>query len=561
MTARIRPYFNCSAVLLCATSVFAQTTLREWQGAANGDALGAGIANVGDFDGDGIDDFALGIPGDDTLGPNRGAVSVVSGADGHEIQRYFGGLTETGFGSSVMRLGDVDLDGTVDLVVGSLPMGPNELNVPTRFSVLSGTNGSLLWSHSLATLGNGRGVAVVVLGDVNVDGRLDIGIGNPNEGATGASGRVRVFSGIDGVQLHNVVGAGDYVGNVYGLAPAGDLDGDGRADWWMSYGSLFQASHAQARSGFDGHVLFDLTLPLEYYEYTGVRFVGGNDLDGDGVPDLVVGSHGSPGKGGYGPGHVYAYSGATHAILWSRVGADQYERIGLYVYDVGDIDGDGVRDVATSVGFNYPGQINSARFFSGATGADIGVTVPFAPGSALLNLCAAGDVDGDGHGDWIGARFTTGFFGQLTFGSGVVQVQTFAREALRADRFALNHATGGVQLLSLDFGAPFAGRNYLVLGSLTGTTPGIATSAGLIPLTVDPYFWSTRRAVGSGHLTGASGVLDAHGRATASFNLAPDSQRFPVGTILRHAAVVLDASGTSPAAVSRAVPLLVKLGG
>jgi hypothetical protein len=304
-------------------------------------------------------------------------------------------------------------------------------------------------------------------------------------------------------------------------------------------------------------------VPLVYSEFTGVRLLGGSDLDGDGVLDLVVGSHASPGKGGNGPGHVYAYSGATHALLWSQAGANFGDRIGLYVYDVGDLDGDGVSDVGTSVGHQTFAFMKTARFYSGASGAPIGGNAAIPSGTILLNVAAAGDVDGDGHGDWIGAVFSTGLGGSIPLSTaiGTVQVRTFAREALVGDLFTLRHAVGGVQTLTLDFGPTFAGREFRVLGSLTGTDPGIASAAGTIPLVPDTYFWSTRRPGGNGHLVRASGTLDAQGRATASFTLAPGSQRFPVGTILNHAAVALDASGTQPAAVSRAVPLVVNVDG
>jgi hypothetical protein len=176
-------------------------------------------------------------------------------------------------------------------------------------------------------------------------------------------------------------------------------------------------------------------------------------------------------------------------------------------------------------------------------------------------ITGAGDVDGDGQNDVLYSAMTNAYSyttGQYTYGSGLVAAASLVHVNLTGSCFELDNAAGGEQTLSVDFGPQFAYRTFRILGSISGTQPGLATPAGTLPVAVDAYFGSTSRAAGDSHLRGAFGTLDLEGRATATFALHAGSTRFPPGTSVFHAAVALDAAGTSVAAISRAVPLLVR---
>ena len=87
------------------------------------------MASLGDLDGDGVTDLAVGANYDDTGGTSRGAVHVLFlNANGtvkssQKIASGTGGgptlANDDRFGSSVASLGDLDGDGVTDLAVGA----------------------------------------------------------------------------------------------------------------------------------------------------------------------------------------------------------------------------------------------------------------------------------------------------------------------------------------------------------------------------------------------------------------------------------------------------------
>ncbi|MCB9920205.1 MAG: hypothetical protein H6832_17520 [Planctomycetes bacterium] len=111
--------------------------------------------------------------------------------------------------------------------------------------------------------------------------------------------------------------------------------------------------------------------------------------------------------------------------------------------------------------------------------------------------------------------------------------------------------SGGEQRLWLDAGAKGAGMPFVILGSASGTMPGLLVGGARVPLNVDAYFWLSLGAQNP-LLLGGQGRLDAQGSATSLVRVpAAVAQLLRLHT-LQHAAVVFTTEQGTP---SNAVPL------
>ncbi|MCC6783236.1 MAG: FG-GAP repeat protein [Planctomycetes bacterium] len=188
---------------------------------------------------------------------------------------------------------------------------------------------------------------------------------------------------------------------------AGDVDGDGYPE--LLIGSPIdprtteKAGALELRSGRTRAVLFTWLGPGKGDEL-GFGADGAGDVDGDGRPDLVCGV-----LGGVGPersfiGHARVYSGKTGARLHTFIGHDHYDFYGLAVAGLGDLDGDGRAEIAAGC----PGDDSHGRnrgFLEvrlGSTGAVLHVLRGDADDDQFGWFCRAiGDVDGDGANDLL----------------------------------------------------------------------------------------------------------------------------------------------------------------
>jgi hypothetical protein len=111
-------------------------------------------------------------------------------------------------------------------------------------------------------------------------------------------------------------------------------------------------------------------------------------------------------------------------------------------------------------------------------------------------------------------------------------------QAIRPNVPAVSVIAHQRQVLRLNAGPANAGRQYILLGSLSGTSPGTTFMGVHVPLNPDSYFNFTVNNPNSSILPGSMGTLDATGRATAAF--LPDATF--INQTANHAFVVINPS-------------------
>ncbi|MCP3974578.1 MAG: peptidoglycan DD-metalloendopeptidase family protein [bacterium] len=228
-----------------------------------GDRFGESLA-VGDFDGDGFADVAVGVPGKKISGePGAGMISVLYGSaagfDGtsapfHEDKAGVSGQAEAGdgFGSSVAA-GDFDDDGRADLAIGIPGEDSASGSDSGAVSVLYGTGSGLATADQARFSQKSTGIqgaraaderfgAALTSGDFDGDDNLDLAIGVPGDQVGGAAaGGVNVLYGSGaGLSSSNNelfrqgaggVSGSSAAGDLFGSAlAAGDFDSDGNQD-------------------------------------------------------------------------------------------------------------------------------------------------------------------------------------------------------------------------------------------------------------------------------------------------------------------------------------------
>ncbi len=395
-----------------------------WVGEAEGDQAGVGACALGDFNGDGLADFAVGAPfaGDEygqgkayvILGRTGGWSAQNSLADADIMLVGEAGMALTGF--SLAGTEDLNGDGFDDLAVGAHGTGSSTGKV---FVVLGGASGQFGSVESLAAFpsfageaaGDSAGFSVAGVGDTNGDGFGDLLIGAyGNSEAASKAGKAYLVLGHAGtwssdypLSQADVVFLGqsakDYAG--YAVAPAGDLDADGLADFVIgapgrddngeaagmaavvygktSFGSAYDLGQADVR--LQGAASGDAA---------GSSISSAGDVDGDGFSDLLIAAPTSD-FSDTDAGAVYLVRGGPRFLGEENLdgattlfaGEAALDQAGWSVSSGGDVDGDGFSDIVVSA---YGSDYNGA-------------------GSGMTYLIFSGprvDIDGDGFSEAMG---------------------------------------------------------------------------------------------------------------------------------------------------------------
>ena len=269
-------------------------------------------------------------------------------------------------GHIVRSAGDLDLDGFDDVLITA----PGLIFGYGHVQAHSGKDGALLFDWRAAQPGTEFGSSADTVGDVNLDGRPDVVIGELTY--ANARGRSVVFSGLTGDMIYELLGPqpGAFLG--FGVTGLGDVDGDGRADFAVAIETPAQVlivSPAQDR------IVAVIQAPSSGSGF-GKSMARLGDVNLDGRSDLAICHRGHDGPNGFTEGAVHVVSGADGSPIYTVLGGAAGYGFGEAITVVGDWTQDGVADFVAS-GISYYEQRLYMRCHDGKTGQQyLGELVP-----------------------------------------------------------------------------------------------------------------------------------------------------------------------------------------
>ena len=385
-----------------------------------GDQFGRGSDVLGDLDGDGVVDFVVGAPKDDgntgDPGADFGAVWILFMNSDGTVREYEWIDTTRGawsrdldegdeFGRTVAGIGDQNGDGTPDLAVGACYDDDNGSNQGAVYIFFLAPDGSILGEQKISESAGGFGGhldsndqfgrGIVSLGDLDGDGIRDLAVGatGDDDGYSSAGAIWILFMNVDGtVRDEEKISQtkGGFTGPLtssstlgFDLINLGDLDGDGVVDIASGapdthiigpeVGALYVIFLKT-----DGTVKDDVLITMGYGGFTGhlddrdeftACICAPGDIDGDGIMDIAVGA----GKDDDGIGGVPVNRGAVWILFMNPDGTVRahqkiseleggftaplvnHDRFGTSLAAPGDFNGDGVPDLLVGARFDNDG--------------------------------------------------------------------------------------------------------------------------------------------------------------------------------------------------------------
>ena len=425
--------------------------------------FGSAVANMGDIDGDGIDDLAVGM---NQLTPFNGGPLTVGGVyillmnagntfkpNPFRITHNTAGIqlpNQTRFGISVANIGDFDGDGINEVAVGTLKGKIYILHLKLSgeldsFSEINFNDINTILGNTDLVLNDRFGVSIANLGDIDGDGVVDLAVGAHNDDGTGSVHILFMDKTETGPTLKAAVkldstDANLVNGDAFGISVAnlGDLDQDGIND--LAVGAINDDGPANdANNAGTVHIFYlnrDGSVKPGGFEIFDDVFIAGDaagrsianlgDLNGDGINDIAVGAPGNEG------GAVFTiFMGKINDFF--RIDTNSHPDLNL------EIEGDGQFDV-TDDNFGQSIANIGDRNEDGVNDLAIG-----APGTEL-----GGNDEGALYIVYMDANTKivniTSLAENGSYDTGTIDIQVIFSEAVTVD------ATGGTPTLTLETG-------------------------------------------------------------------------------------------------------------
>lgn len=396
--------------------------------------FGATVNCIGDVNGDGFSEIAVGALLYDNGELNEGSVFVYSGSatgiNTTPIATYESNQDNAEF-SSIASGGDVNGDGYSDMIAGSYRYDNGETDEGNVF-VYHGSPNNLSTSHSWAYETNEDNAEmgdVTFAGDVNADGYSDVlvAIEEYDGGTSNIEMTVQAYYG-----TANGLPATPSWSYRLGAAPipsislycntVGDVNGDGYSDIMigMPFNSNGETYEGQVVAFYGSATGLPATPNWSFESnivgvHSGASIAGAGDVNGDGYGDAVIGASANNGSV---IARVYLFYGSATGMAatpgWSYLNsAFPGSYFGTSVASAGDINGDGYSDIIVGAdrGTFEPNYYGQVYIFNGSAlgpGATYNQLIQENTYYSLFggSVASAGDVNGDGFSDVIVGAFS-----------------------------------------------------------------------------------------------------------------------------------------------------------